>query len=164
MMDDVDELQQISHKTFNETFSGYNTSENMAKYLEEGLSIERLTDELSNEHAEFYFALDNNITVGYLKLNAGPSQTELQDNNALEIERIYVLQAYQGKKIGQLLYEKAMEVAKQKNVHYIWLGVWEENHKAINFYQKNGFAQFDKHMFKLGDDEQTDIMMKKTLV
>jgi diamine N-acetyltransferase len=161
---DVIELQDISHKTFSETFSGYNTQENMAKYLNEGLSIERLTGELNNKESEFYFALDDNNTIGYLKLNFGASQTELQDNNAVEIERIYVLNAYQGKKVGQLLYEKALEIAKQKNVHYIWLGVWEENRKAINFYKKNGFIEFDKHIFKLGNDEQTDIMMKKALV
>ncbi|MEX6690844.1 GNAT family N-acetyltransferase [Danxiaibacter flavus] len=163
-VDDVNELQEISRKTFSETFSGHNTQENMAKYLEEGLSVERLTGELSNEHSAFYFALDNNNAIGYLKLNFGASQTELRDNNAVEIERIYVLQAYQGKKVGQLLYEKAIEVAKQKNVRYVWLGVWEENLKAINFYKKNGFIEFDEHIFKLGDDEQTDIMMKKTLV
>jgi ribosomal protein S18 acetylase RimI-like enzyme len=53
--------------------------------------------------------------------------------------------------------------AKKTNADYIWLGVWEENTKAINFYTKNGFAGFDKHIFKLGDDEQTDIMMKLQL-
>jgi ribosomal protein S18 acetylase RimI-like enzyme len=93
----------------------------------------------------------------------GASQTELNDNSALEIERIYVTQAYQGKKVGQQLYEKAIQVAKEKGVEYIWLGVWEENHKAIQFYTKNGFTAFDKHIFTLGDEEQTDIMMKLSI-
>jgi RimJ/RimL family protein N-acetyltransferase len=85
------------------------------------------------------------------------------DVNAVEIERIYVLQAYHGKKVGQLLYEKAMEVSVEVNAGYVWLGVWEENQRAISFYKKNGFIEFDKHIFKLGDDEQTDVMMKKKL-
>ena len=101
--------------------------------------------------------------IGYLKLNFGQSQTELKDDKALEIERIYVLQEYHGKKAGQLLYDKAIEVARNKNMDYVWLGVWEENHRAISFYKKNGFTEFDKHIFKLGDDEQTDIMMKLQL-
>jgi ribosomal protein S18 acetylase RimI-like enzyme len=101
--------------------------------------------------------------VGYLKLNFGQSQTELKDSKALEIERIYVLKEFQGKNIGQLLYEKAIQIANQNNAEYVWLGVWEENEKAIKFYTKNGFVAFDKHIFKLGDDEQTDIMMKLTL-
>lgn len=160
---ELDQLQQISRRTFSETFSGNNSAENMEKYLEEGLSLEQLTAELNNPNSEFYFAeLDNNI-IGYLKLNFGQSQTELKDDKALEIERIYVLQEFHGKKVGQLLYEKAIEIAKQKNADYVWLGVWEENPRAIKFYQKNGFVAFDKHLFKLGNEEQTDIMMKLQL-
>ncbi|MBP7822091.1 MAG: GNAT family N-acetyltransferase, partial [Saprospiraceae bacterium] len=101
--------------------------------------------------------------IGYLKLNFGSSQTELQDEKALEIERIYVSKEYHGKSVGQLLYDMAIQIAKQKNADYVWLGVWEENPRAINFYKKNGFVAFDKHIFKLGDDEQTDIMMKLKL-
>ena len=157
---DLQTLQSISKKTFTETFASSNTKENMDKYLEESLSLEKLTEELSNPNSFFYFIEDNHTPIGYLKLNIGASQTELNDNAALEIERIYVTQAYQGKKVGQQLYEKAIQVAKEKGVEYIWLGVWEENHKAIQFYTKNGFTAFDKHIFILGDESQTDIMMK----
>ena len=114
-------------------------------------------------NAEFYFAVLDNTIIGYLKLNVGSAQTELQDDKALEIERIYVLKEFHGKKVGQLLYEKAIQIAKQKNVDYVWLGVWEENHRAVRFYKKNGFVPFDKHIFKLGHEEQTDIMMKLPL-
>jgi ribosomal protein S18 acetylase RimI-like enzyme len=101
--------------------------------------------------------------IGYLKLNFGQSQTELQDNRALEIERIYVLKEFHGKSVGQLLYAKASQIARQKRADYVWLGVWEENPRAISFYKKNGFIEFDKHVFLLGKDEQTDIMMKLKL-
>src|SRR5215203_5524515 len=159
-MADIEQLQKIGRKTFYETFSAANTEENMNKYLEEGFSTDKLTKELTNSNSEFYFALFAGDVIGYLKLNFGKSQTELKDNKALEIERIYVLKEFHSKKVGQLLYEKAIEVAIQKNADYVWLGVWEENPRAINFYKKNGFVEFDKHIFKLGDDEQTDIMMK----
>jgi ribosomal protein S18 acetylase RimI-like enzyme len=87
----------------------------------------------------------------------------LKDKTALEIERIYVLKDFHGKSVGQMLYKKALEIAQMKKVSYVWLGVWEENPRAISFYKKNGFVEFDKHIFKLGDDEQTDIMMKLIL-
>jgi ribosomal protein S18 acetylase RimI-like enzyme len=160
---DVTELQDISSKTFNETFAVHNSEENMAKYLSEHLSINKLAEELSNEHSIFYFATLSNSIIGYAKLNFGTAQTELQDNSGLEIERIYVLREYFGKRVGQALFEKAILVAEENKLHYIWLGVWEENPRAISFYKKNGFVEFDKHIFKLGDDEQTDIMMKKIL-
>lgn len=162
-LQDAEKLQKIGKQTFFETFSESNSDENMQKYLIEGFSIEKLTTELTDTNAEFYFAVFDEEVIGYLKLNFGDSQTELKDNKALEIERIYVSKEFHGKNIGQLLYDKAIEVANQKNADYVWLGVWEENPRAISFYKKNGFVEFDKHIFRLGDDEQTDIMMKLNL-
>jgi ribosomal protein S18 acetylase RimI-like enzyme len=160
---DLTLLQNIGRQTFSETFSEKNSEENMKKYLEEGFSVEKLTAELNNPDSEFYFAsLENNI-IGYLKINHGQSQTELKDERAMEIERIYVLKEFHGKNVGQLLYQKAIDIANSKNADYVWLGVWEENPRAINFYKKNGFVEFDKHIFVLGDDEQTDIMMRLDL-
>lgn len=156
-------LQNISKQTFQETFSASNTEENMNTYLANGFSIEKLTAELNDENAAFYFAMLANEIIGYLKLNFGAAQTELKDDKSLEIERIYVLKAYHGKSVGQILYDKAIAIAKQRNADYVWLGVWEENPRAISFYRKNGFIEFDKHIFRLGDDEQTDIMMKLKL-
>jgi ribosomal protein S18 acetylase RimI-like enzyme len=162
-VNDIERLQEIGRKTFFETFSAANTEENMKKYLEEGFSTNKLAEELKNPNSEFYLALLDGHVIGYLKLNFGKSQTEIKDDKALEIERIYVAKEFHGKKVGQLLYEKAIDVAKQKNADYVWLGVWEENPRAINFYRKNGFVEFNKHVFKLGADEQTDIMMKLRL-
>jgi len=135
----------------------------MTKYLDEYFSLEKLTAEFNNKSSEFYFATIDTNVIGYLKLNFGQAQIELQDENALEIERIYVIKEFHGKDVGQLLYDKALQIARQKNVDYVWLGVWEENRRAINFYTKNGFVEFDKHIFKLGNEEQTDKMMKLNL-
>ena len=156
-------LQQIGRETFSETFAESNSAENMAKYLEEAYSFEKLTEELNNPNSFFYFAMLNEKVIGYLKLNIGGSQTELKDNDALEIERIYVLKEFHGKKVGQLLFDKAITIAKEQKVAYVWLGVWEENKRALQFYTKNGFVEFDQHVFVLGDEAQTDIMMKLAL-
>jgi ribosomal protein S18 acetylase RimI-like enzyme len=162
-LDDLEKLQKIGRQTFEETFSESNSEENMRNYLDEGFSKEKLIAELNDQNSEFYFAIINNEVIGYLKVNFGESQTELKDSKALEIERIYVSKEFHGKGVAQILYGKAIEIAKQKEAEYVWLGVWEENPRAISFYKKNGFIEFDKHIFKLGDDEQTDIMMKLNL-
>ncbi|TDN83838.1 hypothetical protein DET49_12037 [Salegentibacter sp. 24] len=159
----INELQNIGKLTFTETFASENSGENMKSYLEEGFSLKKLKEELMDENAEFYFAEINQEVIGYLKVNIGQSQTEIKDHNSLEIERIYVLKKFHGKKIGQLLYDKAIELAKEKNVDYVWLGVWEKNLRAIRFYEKNGFEIFDKHIFQLGNDAQTDILMRLAL-
>ena len=158
------QLQKIGKTTFHETFSAFNSAENMDEYLHRGFSIDQLTIELNDTNSKFYFAELNNSIIGYLKLNFGYSQTELNDEKGLEIERIYVLKAYHGNNVGQTLYNKAVKVAQQKEVEYMWLGVWEKNLRAINFYSKNGFVEFDKYIFVLGNDQQTDIMMKLKII
>ncbi len=160
---DLRTVQLIGRETFFETFSDSNTEDDMNKYLEDSFNDSKLTSELSNPDSLFYIAWEDGSAVGYLKINTGIAQTEQQDKKALEIERIYVKSSHHGKKVGQLLYEKALEVAQQQHNSYLWLGVWEKNPRAIRFYEKNGFTSFDKHIFKMGNDEQVDIMMKKEM-
>ncbi len=163
-LQDIARLQHIGRQTFTETFAAENSEENMTKYLDEKFAVEKLTAELGNEYSAFYFATLDNRVIGYLKLNTGQAQTEIKDKHAVEIERIYVLREFHGKSVGQLLYNKAIQVAGQLQANYIWLGVWENNRRAISFYTKNGFIEFDKHIFRLGAEEQVDIMMKKNLI
>lgn len=161
--EDLETLKQIGKETFYETFAKHNSEEEMQKYLTESFASEKLLKELTTPDSQFFIAWAEENPVGYLKVNSGVSQTELQDETSLEIERIYVKSSHHGKKVGQLLYDKALEIAIHQNKKYIWLGVWEENKRAVSFYTKNGFTEFDKHIFRLGDEEQTDLMMKKIL-
>ena len=103
------------------------------------------------------------VVVGYFKLNWGDAQKDIHDENAVEIERIYVLKEFQRKRIGQQMLAKTIELAKDKGAEYIWLGVWEKNIKAIRFYEKHGFEKFGEHVFMLGNDKQTDHLMKLVL-
>ncbi|SFD47130.1 GNAT family N-acetyltransferase [Flavobacterium phragmitis] len=160
---DLNVLQFIGRQTFSETFAEVNSEENMIKYLEESFATEKLTAELNNPNSYFYLAVLENKVIGYLKLNTSNAQTEKQAADALEIERIYVAKEFHGKKVAQALYAQALQTAEKLKATYIWLGVWEKNFRAVSFYTKNGFVQFDTHIFRLGDDEQTDLLMKKTL-
>jgi len=162
-LNEVEALQAISRLTFYETFAEVNTEENMSRYLENDFSLERLSEELNNPNSEFYFASLENEVIGYLKINYESAQTEQKIANSIEIERIYVLKEKLGKNIGQLLLEHAFQIAREKGNENVWLGVWEENKRAIRFYLKNGFEEFDKHIFMLGEDAQKDILMRKKL-
>ncbi|MCP2025505.1 ribosomal protein S18 acetylase RimI-like enzyme [Flavobacterium sp. HSC-32F16] len=163
LISDTVKLQTIGRITFSETFSDVNSEENMMKYLDESFALEKLTSELNNKDSHFYLAELDGQVIGYLKLNTAEAQTEMKQNNALEIERIYVLKEFHGKKVAQELYSQALKKAQEVKAEYIWLGVWEKNFRAVSFYTKNGFVQFDTHIFRLGNDEQTDLMMKKVL-
>jgi ribosomal protein S18 acetylase RimI-like enzyme len=146
-------VQQIGKETFFETFAEANTEADMEKYLAENFSNAKIAAELNNPELHFFVAWQGENPVGYMKLNTGHTQTELQDPASLEIERIYVKSAFQGQRVGQLLYDKALKIARFEQKKYIWLGVWEENLKAIRFYEKNDFVSFDKHVFRFGEDQ-----------
>lgn len=112
-MINIDQLQKVGRQTFFETFASGNTEENMRNYLDEKFSFAKLANELEDDNARFYFAILEDKVIGYLKLNFGSSQTELQYDKALEIERIYVLKSFYGKSVRQLLYNKAIQIAKK---------------------------------------------------
>jgi ribosomal protein S18 acetylase RimI-like enzyme len=157
---EIDQLRKISIETFVETFKDSNTENNLQQFLDEAYSWNQLKSELENPDSEFYFAKFGDEIIGYLKINQGEAQKESIGHCALELERIYILNKFQGKNIGQILLDYTIEIAKKNNIDWVWLGVWEHNQRAINFYLKNGFVQFDQHIFTVGDDDQTDILMK----
>ncbi len=157
---DLELLKKISIQTFIETFGAVNTPENITNYIEGSFNSEQLLTELKNDNSLFYIAYSNTEPIGYLKINFGDAQTETINGNTMELQRIYVLQTYHGKKIGQLLIDEVKNIAKSTGVDSVWLGVWEENHRAIRFYTKNGFVVFDKHVFIMGNDEQSDLLMQ----
>lgn len=161
--EDIKALQVISKQTFTETFGSQNTAEDLAKFLNEEYDFDKLKAEVENPESFYYFCYFEDELAGYLKLNVGAAQTESDYPEALEIQRIYVLQKYQGKRIGLAMMQQALAVAKKLKKPQVWLGVWENNLKAQAFYQKSGFKKVGSHDFILGDDKQTDYILLKTL-
>jgi ribosomal protein S18 acetylase RimI-like enzyme len=156
-------LLEFSKITFFDFFGPLNDAANMEAYSSVAFTSQRILTELIDPDSEFYFAMLDDEVAGYLKLNFNDAQTEFKDENALEVERIYVSRQHHKKRIGQQLLDFAIETAIKKQFEYIWLGVWEHNANAIGFYQHNGFEVFSSHEFLLGDDKQTDLLMKKIL-
>lgn len=161
--EDIELLQEVGRETFNETFKDQNSPENMQAYLEKAFNLEQLEKELSDISSEFYLAYANEEIAGYLKLNTGDAQTETMGSDSLEIERIYIRQTFHQQGLGKVLINKAAEIAIERNKGKIWLGVWEINEGAIAFYKKMGFVQTGTHSFYMGDEEQKDLIMTKSL-
>lgn len=161
--EDIHLLQKISIETFNDTFKEQNTAENMKVYLDEAFTTEKLLSELAHFQSEFYFLYEEDQVAGYLKINIGEAQSENMGKAALEIERIYIRKAFQRKGFGKYLFDQAMERAAEQRKTKIWLGVWEKNEQALQFYRKLGFEQSGAHSFWMGDDEQVDLIMMKNI-
>jgi diamine N-acetyltransferase len=162
--EDLRKLQEISYETFNETFKHQNSPENMNAYLEKAFNLKQLEEELSNIYSQFFFVYFNNEVAGYLKVNTNDAQSEEMGEESLEIERIYIKNRFQKNGLGKYLLNKAMEIAVERNKKKIWLGVWEKNENAIAFYKNMGFVQIGAHSFYMGDEEQMDFIMTKTLL
>jgi ribosomal protein S18 acetylase RimI-like enzyme len=162
-LEDLHTLQEISYETFNDTFKHQNSPENMNAYLERVFNLKQLEKELSNVSSEFFFVYFKNEVAGYLKLNTNDAQSEEMDDESLEIERIYIRNKFQKHGLGKYLINKTMEIAIERNKKKIWLGVWEKNDNAIAFYKKMGFVKTGTHSFYMGDEEQMDFIMTKTL-
>lgn len=163
-LEDLQILQEISIETFNDTFKDQNSPENMNAYLEKAFNLKQLEKELSNISSQFFFVYFNNEVAGYLKVNTNDAQSEEMGDESLEIERIYIKNKFQKHGLGKYLLNKAMEIAMERNKKKIWLGVWEKNENAIAFYKKMGFVQTGAHSFYMGDEEQIDFIMTKTLI
>ncbi len=162
---DVNELLTLSYQTFYDAFFiPFNSAEDFEAYTSVAFNVDKLLSEINNPDSVFYFALIDDEKVGYIKLNYSSAQTELQDENAVEIERIYILQTHQGKKIGNQLLDFVTAKAIEVKLHYIWLGVWEHNIDAQRFYERAGFVKFGSHDFWVGNNKQTDFLMKKMLL
>ena len=160
---DLEAIQKIASDTFRETFEATNTKANLDIYISKSFATNKLQNELQNPNSQFYIATNDNEVAGYLKVNFAPAQTEINDPTSMEIERIYILRKYYGQGLGQLLFQKSLEIARKVKCAYIWLGVWEKNYRALGFYKKNGFVEFDTHVFVMGESRQTDKLLKLDL-
>ncbi len=162
-LNDLPILRELSIQIFRQTFEEDNTPENMDRFLEEAYGEDKLKSELLNPESSFFILFVDDQPAGYLKVNTGSAQSEMQDPDALEIERLYVDSAYQGQKLGAQMMMAAIDLARSLDKAYVWLGVWENNFRAQKFYQKFGFHRFGEHVFVLGDDPQTDYLMRLDL-
>ena len=162
-LEDIKELVDIARTTFVKTFASHNEPDNFQSYIDKSFSEKKIKEELVTPGSEFYFASLQNEVIGYFKLNAPGAQTDHNNPYSIELERIYVREEYQNNGFGLKLMQEAIDISKRAKFKYMWLGVWEHNPGAIRFYERHGFEKFGEHGFYLGNDLQTDIMMKRDL-
>ena len=162
-LEDAVLIADISHRTFYDTFASANTREDMDKFLNEQFTKGKLMMEVGARENIFLLAYFEEEIAGYVKLRDGRTPRVLGNVDGLEIARIYVMTNMIGKGVGKQLMQYVINIAKEKSKDVLWLGVWEKNQRAIEFYTKWGFEKFDETDFLLGDDVQRDWLMKKAV-
>ncbi len=163
----LDTLVLLEQQTYTETFAHNYRPEDLAAFLEQKKSPAVLQRELEQPGSFYYIIYHNAVAAGFIKLNLNKQPDDaahtLLPLPVMELEKIYVLQVFQGYKLGKALIHHAYAVAREHGVKSIWLGVWEHNTRAQRFYQQEGFEHFGEHTFRVGNQDDTDWLMKKEL-
>lgn len=159
--DDATELAQLGARTFREAFGDRNTPEDIALHIERTFTAEHLDSELRNPSAVTLMAFvePEPAPIGYVKLATGPAPATVGGEYPIELARLYVERARYGTGAGNELMRSALDLAAKGRHDIIWLGVWERNPRAIAFYRRWGFEVVGSQIFRLGTDDQTDLVM-----
>jgi ribosomal protein S18 acetylase RimI-like enzyme len=155
-------LSKIGGDTFYETFIPFNTEIDIRQYISKAYAIDVIKQNLVNPDIAYYLCYDANIVIGYIKLIHHATYKGLT-NRSIELEKIYVLASYFGSGAGKLLMDFAVKHSKENGFETLFLGVWQENERAVHFYKKMGFEVFETRQFQLGERLCDDYMMKKNL-
>lgn len=163
--EDTEMLAELSYKTFWDAFHEHpeNAPEDMADYMEKAFSVETLRSELNDKNVIFLIAESENELAGYAKITFGAIEDGIIAEKPVELNRLYSHQKFLGKGVGAALMDECFQIAKENDCDVMWLGVWEFNPRAQAFYRKYGFTEVGKHVFQLGSDAQTDLLMQKEL-
>lgn len=157
-------LAELGARTFVETFAADNRPEDMTAYLASSFGLKQQAAELADPRSLFLIAEINGTGAGYARMHGGANPPSgVTKNQPIELVRLYVSQDWIGRGIGALLMQGCLIEAAQKGYSTIWLGVWEHNLRARAFYRKWNFQEVGKHVFQLGNDLQTDILMQRFL-
>lgn len=164
-LDDAEMLAQVGWQAFDEAFGEHpkNHPADMRLYRNEYFSAERITADLSNENILYMVAEVDGEAAGYAKIQFDTREDCVDNGKPIELCRLYALDRFIGKGIGKTLMLKFLEIAGKANCEIAWLGVWEFNFKAQEFYKKFGFEKCGEHIFQLGNDPQIDWVMQKKI-
>jgi ribosomal protein S18 acetylase RimI-like enzyme len=163
--EEAEMLAQIGWQAFDEAFGEHpkNHPDDMKLYREEYFSRERLEEDLSDEKITYIVCEIDGEIAGYAKIQFDSTENCVADGKTIELCRLYALDRFIGKGVGKTLMLKFFELAEENKCDVAWLGVWEYNFRAQEFYKKFGFEKCGEHVFQLGNDPQTDWVMQKKL-
>ncbi|MBA3712169.1 MAG: GNAT family N-acetyltransferase [Pyrinomonadaceae bacterium] len=161
--DDADLLAELGARTFFETFAADNTPEDMAAYLASSFSPAHQAAELADALSTFLIAEIGGVAAGYARLHAGDALEGVEGEKPIELVRLYVSKEWLGRGVGEALMRACIDEARRAGHQTLWLGVWERNGRAQAFYRKWDFREVGEHVFQLGADWQTDILMEREL-
>ena len=160
---DALDLSRFAARVFEETFADSTSAADMAAYLAAHYSPDIQRAEIEDDRTTTLIASDGGEVLGYAQIRDNDVPECVGDRSAIELVRLYVDGAWQGRGVALELMTRAETSARDRGAGAMWLGVWENNHRAKSFYRKHGYAEVGEHVFMLGADAQRDLILAKPL-
>lgn len=160
---DADLLADLGRRTFYEKFAASNKAEDMDDYSGAAFAIDRIAGELRQEATAFFIADTPTQPVGFAKLGAARPPECVMGPSPVRLHKLYVSADAIGSGVGAALMRICIDWAKGAGHESMWLGVWEHNGRARTFYERWGFRPVGNETFRLGSDDQVDLLMELRL-
>lgn len=160
---DAVHFAEISERLFRDAFGSMNDPAQMDTYCAAHFGYARQEAELGDRDRVTFLGENGGRIIAYVTLHAkcAPTTTTLPGSQPVEIERFYVDPDLHGTGVAQTLMARAIEWANEQGADVIWLGVWQENPRAIAFYRKSAFEVIGVQIFMLGTEVQHDYVMAR---
>jgi len=139
-------LSNIGRQSFLESHGASAPEGVIDRYVEEKFSHDNILEELNCTRNIYHILFSNDRIAGYSKIILDSKHAKIPLDNTTKLERIYLLEEYYGSGSGLELFNFNLELSKENGQSGMWLFVWIENQRAINFYQKNGFKIIGSYM------------------
>jgi GNAT superfamily N-acetyltransferase len=156
-------LAELGARTFSDAFAADNKAEDMAAYLAASFSPAKQAEEIVDTRSTYLVAEIDNEAVGYAQLYAGVTPECVTGTTPVELVRFYVVARWHGRGVSAALMRACIDEARRAGHQTLWLGVWEHNGRAQAFYRKWSFHEVGEHVFQLGSDPQTDVLMAREI-
>src|SRR5262249_14252985 len=134
---------------------------NISLYVEKTYGKDKQLAEIQDASRIIAVSTRGETLIGYYHLYNG--QPAVKGPAPIELLRFYVDQEFHGTGIANQLMEHLLATAAARGFHTLWLGVWENNPRAISFYNKWDFSEVGSHDFWLGNDPQRDLLMTRNI-
>ena len=156
---DAAALADLAERTFRDTFAAVNTPADVAAHIAASYSPAMQLAEIESPQIRTMLVENDDGAIGYAQLRRRHTPECVTTDGAIELWHLYIDRAWLGHGVAQRLMEAVLAEAAKLDMQTIWLGVWERNPRAIAFYRKCGFHEVGAHVFHLGSDAQTDLIM-----
>lgn len=150
---------EFSRRTFRATYGPFQTPERMARHLDERMNDRLLAKELADPARTVLVLTHDGDWAGYAQLRGGDSPPGLSAVRPVEIERFYVAHAWHGRGLAAPLMATTLDAAREMGHDVAWLAVWEENPRAVRFYEKQGFRIAGRHIYLFAGTPEDDHLM-----